>query len=97
MAGVATLTDAAPVRALNDAFRQNLTGGRVVVTVGVAALPETTRAAVLSAARAFDRFDATDDPHGEHDFGAVVAAGVRCFWKIECYRSRPQLRLIRSS
>ena len=85
MAGVAALTDAARVRALNDTFRQSLTGGRVVVTVGVAALPEATRAAVLLAVRAFDRFDATDDPHGEHDFGAVAAAGIRCFWKIDCY------------
>ncbi|TXN06632.1 DUF3768 domain-containing protein [Methylobacterium sp. WL103] len=85
MAGVAALTDAARVRALNDAFRRSLTGGRVVVTVGVAALPETTHAAVLSAVRAFDRFDPTDDSHGEQDFGAVAAAGMRCFWKIDCY------------
>lgn len=85
MAGVAALTDAARVSALNDAFRQSLTGSRVVVTVRVAALPETTRAAVLLAVRASDRFDATDDPHGEHDFGAFAAAGMRCFWKIDCY------------
>ena len=39
MAGVATLTDAAQVRALNGAFRQSLIGGRVIVTSGVAALP----------------------------------------------------------
>jgi hypothetical protein len=26
-----------------------------------------------------------NDPHGEHDFGAFEVAGVRFFWKIECY------------
>jgi len=28
---------------------------------------------------------AHNDPHGEHDFGAVEEAGVRYFWKIDYY------------
>jgi len=85
MAGLATLTDPARVRALNDAFRRSFTGGRVVVTAGVAALTDNTRSAVLAAVRAFDHFDADDDPHGQHDFGAVSVGGHQCFWKIDCY------------
>ena len=73
------------VRRLNDAFRRSFSGGRVVLTAGVAALPETTRAALLAAVTAFDRFEAGNDPHGEHDFGGVEADGVRMFWKIDCF------------
>lgn len=80
-------------RALNDALRRTGCGGRTVVTAGVAALPSRTRAALLAAVRVFDHFDADNDPHGEHDFGAVAVesggvggdGAVRCFWKIDCY------------
>lgn len=85
MADLATLTDPARVRALNDAFRRSFTGGRVVVTARVAALPDNTRTAVFAAVRVFDHFDADDDPHGEYDFGAVTVGGQRCFWKIDYY------------
>ena len=64
------------MRTLNDAFRRSFAGGRVVETPGVAALPEADRIAVLLAVRRFDRFDADNDPYGEHDFGAVEVGGV---------------------
>lgn len=73
------------VRDLNDAFRQSFTGGRVVVTAGVGALPDILRAAIIVAVRTFDDFDADNDPHGEHDFGALSVAGSRVFWKIDAY------------
>ena len=73
------------VRALNDALRRTSSGGRVMVTAGVAALPDETRTAVFVAVRGFDRFDATNDPHGEHDFGALTIGGMRVFWKIDAY------------
>ncbi|WP_246691704.1 DUF3768 domain-containing protein [Methylobacterium sp. WL12] len=55
------------------------------MTAGVANLTEFTRAAVLAAVRAFDPFDAANDPHGEHDFSVVAVAPVRKFWKIDAY------------
>lgn len=73
------------VRGLNDAFRRSFSGGRVVLTAGIAALPKATRAALLAALRDFDAFDADNDPYGERDFGAVEVGEVRCFWKIDCY------------
>lgn len=73
------------VRDLNDTFRRSFTGGRVVVTAGMAALPEATRTALLAAVRGFEAFDADNDPHGEHDFGAVAVGDARCFWKIDAY------------
>ena len=71
------------VRELNDAFRTTFRGGRVMLTAGIANLPEVTRTALLIAVQSFDRFDADNDPHREHDFGAVEVSGVRVFWKVD--------------
>ena len=40
---------------------------------------------MLAKVRSFDAFTDDNDPHGEHDFGSVDEAGVRCFWKVEYY------------
>ena len=74
-----------PIAQLNDAFRRSFVGGRVVETAGVLTLPETERIAFLLAVRRFDGFDGDNDPHGEHDFGAVEVGGRRLFWKIDAY------------
>lgn len=73
------------IRALNDAFRQNLEGGRVALSSGVAALPAAVVTDIIEAVRSFDRFDADNDPHGEHDFGSLDVGGERLLWKIDCY------------
>jgi len=39
----------------------------------------------LQKIRAFDAFGEDNDPHHEHDFGAVEEAGERFFWKIDYY------------
>ncbi|WP_018700324.1 DUF3768 domain-containing protein [Amorphus coralli] len=75
----------ATLATLNDAFRRSFTGGRVMVTRGVAALPEAERAALLEAVREFDGFDESNDPYGEHDFGAIDCGANRYFWKIDAY------------
>jgi hypothetical protein len=75
----------ANIRTLNDAFRRTFVGGAVMITVGVEAMPVEQRRSLLAKVRAFDVFSEDNDPHGEHDFGAVDEAGVRCFWKIEYY------------
>ena len=73
------------VRDLNDAFRRSFNGGRVVLTAGVAAMPSVTCATLLESMRGFDAFDANNDPHSEHEFGAVTVGDWSCFWKIDCY------------
>jgi hypothetical protein len=70
---------------LNDKFRLSFAGGRVVMTAGVAALPDATRAEVVRAVQTFDAFSADNDPHAEHDFGSFELAGHKFFWKIDYY------------
>lgn len=72
------------VRALNDSFRQTVRGGWVI-TAGVQALGTERVATLLTAVRQFNAFDADNDPHGEHDFGAFDQDGLRFFWKIDYY------------
>jgi hypothetical protein len=80
-----TVTTAERVRALNDAFRRTFVGGAVMITAGVEALPVEQRRSLLTKICAFNAFTDDNDPHGEHDFGAVDEGGVRCFWKIDYY------------
>jgi hypothetical protein len=73
------------IRELNDDFRRTFVGGAVMITAGVEAMPDEQRRSLLAKVRAFDAFTEDNDPHGEHDFGAVDEGGVRCFWKIDYY------------
>ena len=70
---------------LNDSFRQSFVGGRVVMTAGVAALSDATRAEAFRTVQAFEGFSADNDPHAEHDFGSFDLAGQKFFWKIDYY------------
>jgi hypothetical protein len=70
---------------LNDTFRRSFIGGQVMMTAGIAALPDATRALVLNEVRMFDAFTADNDPHGEHDFGSFEVDGRKIFWKIDAY------------
>src|SRR6516164_682555 len=73
------------IRALNDDFRRTFVGGLVMITAGVEAMPNEQRRSLLAKVRAFDAFTEDNDPHAEHDFGAVDESGVRYFWKVDCY------------
>ena len=66
---------------LNDALRQTFTGGKVMMTAAVDALPLDVKATVLQKVRSFNEFGADNDPHGEHDFGS---------FKIDYYSSDMQ-------
>jgi hypothetical protein len=75
----------AAIRDLNDAFRKSFSGGKVVMTAGVAALPEMVTANALVEVTRFDQFSPDNDPHGEHDFGSFEMVGRTFFWKIEYF------------
>ena len=69
----------------NDTLRRTFTGGRVMLTAGIATLPDHQRGSVLAAVREFAAFGPDNDPYDEHDFGVVEVEGIRCFWKVEAY------------
>lgn len=73
------------IRALNDYFRRTFIGGRLTITAGVDALGADRLAAILQNVQAFEDFDADNDPHEEHDFGAIELHDTRYFWKIDYY------------
>ena len=76
---------AAAIRALNDAFRKNLRGGRLNVTSGVLDHTGDEVGALILAIGAFDAFTTDNDPYGEHDFGSLTYMGQPMFWKIDYY------------
>jgi len=73
------------IRALNDAFRSTMTGGQVMMTAGVDALPSDVKAMVVRRVATFSDFNPDNDPHGEHDFGSVEIAGRKVFFKIDYF------------
>jgi len=73
------------IRELNDAFRRTFVGGAVMITAGVEAMPRDQRRSLLQKVRGFDAFSEDNDPHVEHDFGAVDEGVERYFWKIDYY------------
>ena len=75
----------ARIRQLNDEFRTTGRGGLVMMTQGVRQLGVMHQADIMQTIRNFEAFDEDNDPHGEHDFGAIDAAGLRLFWKIDYY------------
>jgi hypothetical protein len=80
-----TMSKSESIRSLNDAFRRTFVGGAVMITAGVEAMPLDQRRSLLAKVRSFEAFGEDNDPHGEHDFGAVDECGVRYFWKLDYY------------
>jgi hypothetical protein len=79
----------ATIRALNDELRHALPfpkpHGLLMMTRGLEPLTVAQVSALVVAIRDFNDFTPDNDPHGEHDFGAVEHDGVRYFWKIDAY------------
>ena len=67
------------IQQLNDAFRTTMTGGRVMMTAGVDALPSDVKAMVIRRVATFSEFSADNDPHKEHDFGSFTLTGRKFF------------------
>lgn len=73
------------VRTLNDQLRTRFSGGRILMTPGINALPEETVVRVLHAVRKFDDFGEDNDPYGTHEFGMIEIDGNRVMFKIDAY------------
>jgi Protein of unknown function (DUF3768) len=81
------------IRELNNAFRTTMTGGRVILTAGVDALPSDVKATVIRRVATFSEFNAENDPHGEHDFGSFTLAGRENLLEDRRLRHRNAVRL----
>ncbi len=57
----------------------------IVITAGIRELGSDFLAEVTAAVAAFDTFTADNDPHSEHDFGALDVQGEKVFWKFDYY------------
>lgn len=73
------------IATLNDNFRKSFSGGRVMLTAGINALPADDVAQILSRVRSFNDFSPDNDPYGEHDFGSFDYKGNTIFCKIDYY------------
>jgi hypothetical protein len=78
-------TDTDRIRTLNDQLRRHLTGGRAVMTPGIAALGSEAVHRLVQTIAVFDGFCTANDPHGEHDFGAFNYEGVEILFKIDYF------------
>ena len=76
------------IRTLNDHIRRNIGSGRAVMTIGIAALGPEVVARIIKTIEVFDDFCTANDPHEEHDFGAVEVDGNMIFFKIDYYESQ---------
>lgn len=76
------------IAAGNDLFRSTMILSprhQLVLSEGVAALDQEILSEVITAVREFSEFSPDNDPHREHDFGAVEVAGTKYIWKIDYY------------
>jgi hypothetical protein len=83
-------SNTARIAALNDRFRtegpRSGIPGHTALTNAIGELPIPIIQRVLEAVAAFNSFEPGDDPHGEHDFGAIDIDGAgKVFWKIDYY------------
>jgi hypothetical protein len=67
------MSKAEGIRELKDPCRMTLSGCRVMIAQGVAALYHVT--ALLEAVRESSNFTDDNDPFDEHDFGSCIFVG----------------------
>jgi hypothetical protein len=79
------LSRSGKIAQLNDNLRRTFADGKVMMTAAVSNLNSDTLAEVLSAVRAFDKFDGDNDPHQEHDMAFFEVKGERYFFKVDYY------------
>lgn len=78
----------AKIRELNDQMRSNWfihPNSRYMITDGITALPPEELTLIIEKIQNFSDFVNNNDPHKEHDFGAIEVGDNKIFWKIDYY------------
>lgn len=73
------------IRYLNDDFRKNFTGGKVVLSQGIRAMSKLEIAEIMLKVSRFNDFTIANDPYEEHDYGSFEYHGKQIMWKIDYY------------
>ena len=81
-----TCSQVLEVASVNDKFRRS--GFGVSLTRGIQNLPDLD--GLMAAIRDFNRFDESNDPYGERDFGSLEWFGEKVYWKIDYYNQALQ-------
>lgn len=79
------------IRQSNDEMRRRgpaqTEAARWLITSGIQALGPEAVMVIVEGVRRFDEFTPDNDPHGEHDLGAIEFDGRKIFWKIDYYNT----------
>lgn len=73
------------IRYLNDDFRKNFTGGKVVLSQGIRAMSKLEIAEIMLKVSRFNDFTVANDVYEEHDYGSFEYHGKQIMWKIDYY------------
>jgi hypothetical protein len=73
------------VRLNNAVLQGHGAHSSIVVTAELESKGEEYLIRVSKAVAGFDQFNEENDPHGEHDFGAIMLDGKKLFWKIDYF------------
>jgi Protein of unknown function (DUF3768) len=81
-----TATTAPTIAELNDRFRKgDRSLGKHMASERVNALTSEQQQELTRLVRVFNNFTEGNDPHGEHDFGAVEFDGEKWYFKIDYF------------
>ncbi len=73
------------IQQANDLFRQTFIGGTVLLTKGIYSQKDADVVTICQLVMRFDKFNRSNDPYHEHDFGQFEYKGTMIFWKIDYY------------
>ena len=73
------------IQLINDNFRKSLKDGKVLLSQGIRALPDTEIIDIIVKVSKFNEFNQDNDPYEEHDFGSFEHNNNKIIWKIDYY------------
>ncbi len=80
------MSDCKKIAELNDLCRKSMgVTCKLVQTFGINTLPEEDQSEIRKKVELFNDFNEDNDPHGEHDFGAIDHNREKIYWKIDYY------------
>lgn len=73
---------------LNDKLRKTGRGGSIMLTTNLTRVTGFDATVLTKALAEYADLDASNDPHGERDFGDLTLWGYDLIWKIDLYEKK---------